>query len=675
MRERPLRNNLLAEGFSRQPPSRRRQVALILTVVMAVALILPGRSVLADPLIPPGPARTGPWPAEPMLPSIPIDGTTFAETPASPGVALREPATPIAGRPAGAAVAAPTLDATFAGVDFDTNGAYTGGFRFIPPDPHMAASPTHLVSVVNVLIEWRPKIGATGTVQALQTFFASLTPANFLFDPKVIYDQYAGRFVVVALERVDSVTTQTSRILVAVSQTSDPTAGWWFTAIDSKIAMGGLSRWADYPGLAVDDKAIYITANMFAFVAGGSGGGGVRLWIINKTPFYTGGGASVTVHDPYAGAGTATTTQPAHMFGVPPGTTGTLLVSYSGLTAGVVEFVQIVRVDDPLTTPTFTQQYVSLGDIDNTAIVTLPDAPQLGSASLIEVNDRRALNAVWRDNALWATFEILAGAGADSGQVTAHWVKLDTTDLGAISVADQGNVGGEDIAAGTTTFYPSVAVDSEGAMAIGFSASAATIYAGAYYTGRLAGDPASTVRASGTLKAGSDFYLRTFGGLRNRWGDYSGMALDPSDGTTFWVFNEYAMARGTVISGEDGRWATQYGSFHFNCLAPAGVSGLAIARLDAAQVQLTWNAVAGADHYEVWRATNAPYFVPGANCAAPGIYGCATAPGTSYTHAGLGDPLNDYTYTARAVSACGATSAAPYPRVGEFDFALVPGLP
>jgi hypothetical protein len=124
-------------------------------------------------------------------------------------------------------------------------------------------------------------------------------------------------------------------------------------------------------------------------------------------------------------------------------------------------------------------------------------------------------------------------------------------------------VGGEDIAAGTYTFFPSIAVDACGNVGIGFSASASTIYGGAYYTGRRAGDPPGTVDPSGTLAAGTDYYVRTFGGPRNRWGDYSGISLDPANEATFWAFNEYAMARGTLTLPplEDGRWATRFGSF------------------------------------------------------------------------------------------------------------------
>ena len=54
-----------------------------------------------------------------------------------------------------------------------------------------------------------------------------------------------------------------SRILLAVSKTSTPataTAGdWFFHAINAKTVIGGVEHWADYPGFAVDEEAVYIT--------------------------------------------------------------------------------------------------------------------------------------------------------------------------------------------------------------------------------------------------------------------------------------------------------------------------------------------------------------------------------------------------------------------------------
>lgn len=465
------------------------------------------------------------------------------------------------------AINAATLFSTIEAFNFDDNGSETG-FVFIPPDPIGVAGPNHLVAVVNVMIDWYLKDGTRQFRDALQDFFAPLSPLTFTFDPKVIYDQYEDRFVVVTLEQTavaDGDPANTSRILLAVSDDANPNGTWHFHAINSMINIGFFPHWADYPGFAVDEEAVYITCNMFPFLIGV---GGVRLWIVDKGVgsggFYDGGSASVTVHNPYASAANEATTQPAHVFGsggVGPGI-GNFLVSYSGFTDGTNEAVQVVRVDDPLGSPSFTQEFVPVGNIDNTSISTLPDAPQSGTSDLIEVNDRRALHAVWRNNELWMTTTILPNSGPDVNQTTAHWFKLNTSAIPSpITLADQGNIGGEDIASGTYTFFPSVAVDQNGNAGFGFSASASTIFAGAYYTGRLSSDPAGTVQSSGTLRAGQDFYLRTFGGERNRWGDYSGMSVDPSDDLTFWVFNEYALMSGSGTPPEDGRWGTAFGSF------------------------------------------------------------------------------------------------------------------
>jgi hypothetical protein len=445
---------------------------------------------------------------------------------------------------------APPLGPNWKGFDFDDNALTTPNWYFIPPDPMGAAGPNHVVNVGNVSIQWFTKAGPPAqNLQSLKSFFAPLGPplGTFTFDPKVIYDQYAERFVVITLERFDGggAGGDASYILVAVSKTSDPNAGWWYLAINSKTTIGTGDTWADYPGLAVDDNAIYITNNMFPFSTS-TGSYGVRLWIIDKNPFYAGGVAAWNIYDPYALAGVPgneSTTQPAHMFGPPPGNLGTYLCSYSGWTNGGVggtEWVHLIEVGDPLGGgggPFFTQIWVPVGDLEDIGNPwgwpALPDAPQAGGNELIEVNDRRALNAVWRDGSLWISTTINPNSGADAGHTTAHWFQIDPVVAG---VLDQGDVGAEDMGlVDVYTFFPSVMVDHCGNMGIGFAASHPQIYGGAYYTGRLAGDPPGTVQPTGVLKAGVDYYVRKFGGTRNRWGDYSGIALDPMDEVTFWV--------------------------------------------------------------------------------------------------------------------------------------------
>ena len=525
------------------------------------------------------------WSQQPAPPAAPLPsgGSQADHIPASENILLPgpfEPAPPPAPDPF-----APGLGTNFSSLTFDEDAANTG-FYHIPPDPMGAAGSNHVVAVVNSSIRWHTKAGVQqynnrlgkNSSTSTGSFFAPLSPVNGTFDPKVIYDQHAGRFVVVTLERQDTASgapTNTSRILLAVSDDNDPNGTWYYTAINSKITIGS-DAWADYPGFAVDEEAIYVTANMFSFGASGTYLG-TRLWIIKKTEFYTNGVAVVTVHDPFAsvGLGNAGTLQPAQVYGAGVGTTnGTFLVN-GGWTSGASDLLAVIRVDSPLASPTFNNQFIDAGDIDNTG-AAYPNAPQLGSANLINTGDRRVQRAVWRNNKLYTVNTVVPPSGADAGQVTAHWFVISTTNVASLTLLDQGNVGGEDIAANTHTFYPNIAVDAGDNIGIGFAASGTNIYPGAYYTGRQTTNSAGTLQPSGALKVGDDYYYRAFGGSRNRWGDYSGIAIDPSDDLTFWLFNEYAMTRGTVLGSfptEDGRWATQWGSFRFNT-APNAVTDI-----------------------------------------------------------------------------------------------------
>lgn len=470
----------------------------------------------------------------------------------------------------------PGLLSSAEGMHFEDNPGINGGFLFIPPDPICAAGFAHVVDVGNCYVEWRLKSTPSPhqVRMSLDAFFAGtpgalalgVAPTN-VFDPKVTYDQYSGRFIVVALQRV-STPALDSRILVAVSKTSDPNGGWWLHSINSLINIGGVNRWADYPGIAADDDALYITANMFN--AAGTSYAGPRVWVINKAATYAGPDGSIvqSVYDFYAlsggsvDLGVGTTTMPTSMWGPEPGGVGTFLVS-CGISDGVSEYVIAIRLDTPAA-PTWNYQLINVGDISSG---TVPSASQLGSTRTIATVSQRVMNAVWRGNSLYTCNTIRPTLGVDSPQATAHWYRLNTTTLAALTVADQGNVGGEDIAVGTHTFMPAVHVDKCDNMAIGYSASGPLLYASAYYATRNIGDAPGSIGGSVLLAAGLDFYIRTFTTsltAASRWGDYSGMSLCPVDEATFWVYNEYAGTRGTPTGTsvvEDGRWFTRVGSF------------------------------------------------------------------------------------------------------------------
>jgi hypothetical protein len=176
-------------------------------------------------------------------------------------------------------LAPPAMSSTFGSTNFDDNATNTG-FRFIPADPIGASGPNHVVDVVNVTIRFHTKVGTQVFNSSLKNFFAALAPTTFTFDPKVVFDQYAGRFVVVTLEKEDDGaggSPEASRILVAVSDDADPMGTWYMFSINSKTLIGSTDHWADYPGFAIDEEAVYISCNMFEFSATGPGYGGARL--------------------------------------------------------------------------------------------------------------------------------------------------------------------------------------------------------------------------------------------------------------------------------------------------------------------------------------------------------------------------------------------------------------
>lgn len=476
----------------------------------------------------------------------------------------------------------PNLLSSIEGFNIDDNAFNTGATYLMPPDPFGAAGPSHLVNVGNTSIQWFTKDGNLEYHTSLKNFFAPLRPDYGIFDPKVLYDQYANRFVVLTLEAYQTSFGDwfdMSRIMIAVSDDSDPNGKWYYHSINGMVNVPDptdveetLVTWTDYPGFALDEEALYITGNLFEF--GTQDPYGNRLWIMDKGfgkgGFYDNGPAVVNMYDPSAVTGVDFTgnytlaqdfrcMQPAHVYGTAPAGVGTWLTLYDGLSNGAQELVDVIRIENPLTTPKFTRTTINVGDIEDSTLPIDYNSPQRLSTARLDGGDRRVTNAVWRDNSLYVATVINPSSGADVNQVTTHWFRFDTSNLQMLKLADQGNVGGEEIGFAAHTIWPAVNVDSQGNMVIGFSATGPTIHPGSYYAVRAPSDPAGTVRLAGTLAAGQDVFA--LGGTTatsiNRWGDYTSVALDPTDGVTFWLYNMYALPRQTL----PGRWGTRWGSF------------------------------------------------------------------------------------------------------------------
>jgi len=125
----------------------------------------------------------------------------------------------------------------------------------------------------------------------------------------------------------------------------------------------------------------------------------------------------------------------------------------------------------------------------------------------------------------------------------------------------------------------SLAVDSQGNMALGYSTSNGTApnFPSVAYAGRLASDPANTLPQTETqMYAGTASQVNNCGGAAcDRWGDYSAMSLDPADSCTFWYVNEYYDAN-DGFPGAAGNWHTRIGSFKFPSCASIPITSTAL---------------------------------------------------------------------------------------------------
>jgi len=106
----------------------------------------------------------------------------------------------------------------------------------------------------------------------------------------------------------------------------------------------------------------------------------------------------------------------------------------------------------------------------------------------------------------------------------------------------------------------SLAQDKQGNMALGFSASNASVFPSVWYAGRLAGD------ALGTMGRGELSFINGLGSQTGsaRWGDYTAMTVDPVDDCTFWYVNEYYPT--TSSTG----WRLRVGAFAYPSCTTGG---------------------------------------------------------------------------------------------------------
>jgi hypothetical protein len=158
----------------------------------------------------------------------------------------------------------------------------------IPNDNTLAVSDSGIVlaGINSLLYGWN----IPDSSKVFTNYFISLFalggggPADSYYDPKIIYDEQADRFILVFLKNFDP---QTNGYIVCFSTTNDPTDDWNVYFIDGNPLDN--NRWTDFPAISIANDELFITGNLIVpDVSWQIGFDGSVIWQVSKEDGYAG---------------------------------------------------------------------------------------------------------------------------------------------------------------------------------------------------------------------------------------------------------------------------------------------------------------------------------------------------------------------------------------------------
>ncbi|HUR54979.1 MAG TPA: autotransporter-associated beta strand repeat-containing protein, partial [Gemmataceae bacterium] len=413
-----------------------------------------------------------------------------------------------------AAPAAAQTPNSFVGANFTgvTSGTNPGG-AWYPPDTQGAVGPNHYVEMVNGAARVYNK--ATGAVLSnlnLDVFWASPSYqiAGNTFDPRVSFDRASGRWFVSANDGLGN--QLNSGILVAVSQTSDPTGGWNKFRFD---ADGSNTRWADYQTLGVSRDWVTVSSNMYGITTAPDD---ISFLTIPKASLLAGTTAGSQYLQPAGFASYGFTAHPASDL-AGTSATGYTLSTYNSTA------LRLTKITGSTSAPTFGNTV----NLTTPNLISPPNVTQPGTPTQIDTGDNRIESMPTLVNGkLWSVRGVSSGGAAQIA-----WVRINPTTN---AIEEQGII---PTPAGLGVFFPAIAVNADGDIVVGFSGANSSTFPSAYaITGRYSGAGAVSWGAAVQTAAGVG-YFETGGG---RFGDYSQTSLDPADPGIFWTSQEFTTA-------------------------------------------------------------------------------------------------------------------------------------
>jgi hypothetical protein len=447
--------------------------------------------------------------------------------------------------------AMPAPLASFAGLDKANWGS---GY---PPDTNGDVGPVYYIQTVNASIGIYTKAtGARVAAFTFNTFFDGTgTPCDTANqgDPIVLYDSAADRWIITDFAWSDLMNGPYYEC-IAVSQTGNPVTGDWY----QYGFVASANYLDDYPKLSVWPDAYYMSVNLFdclSVTCGSYNWQGVQVYALPRAAMLAGQPITAVSFN-LSAASNYGSLLPSNVRGAPPPAgSPNYFVSADQDWSGTDDVLHLWKFHVDWTTPadsTFT------GPTDLvTAQFMWPSqttVPAQDGTLLDTLGDRLMMQLQYRNlngtESLWVNHTVSSG-----GVTGVRWYEVRSPNTTPV-IFQQGTYQPDS----TYRWMGSMAVDGQGNMAVGYSASSSSMYPAIRYAGRLVNDPLGELtQGETTLVAGTGSQMST-----SRWGDYSALSVDPVDDCTFWYTTEYYAATGID-------WQTRIGSFRFpSCVGATG---------------------------------------------------------------------------------------------------------
>ena len=434
----------------------------------------------------------------------------------------------------------------------------------MPPDNDGAPGATQYMQYINLFWAVYDKSGnrtsGPNPGNSFWSGFGGSCQSDNSGDPIVRYDAAAGRWVVsqFAINRSGN-----DYECVAVSTTSDATGSY------NRYAFP-FSTFPDYPKMGVWPDAYYFTFNNFNL--SGTAFVGADACAADRSKMLAGQTAQMIC---FQGNSSQWSYLPSDLDGAVPPASGTpnFVMELDPTGASNINMfnfhVDFVTPSNSTFTGPAKIPVASFTDLcagySRGACVKQPGT---GTDSLESLGDRLMWRLAYRNlgdhTSILATHSIANGSSSGI-----RWYEIRNPESSP-TIYQSGTFAPDS----QFRFMPAIAMDQNQNIAVGYtrSGSASGQYPSLVYAGRTPSDTLGTLEAEVDLKVGTGSQQSGY----NRWGDYSSLAVDPTDDCTFWFSEEYIQTTGGF------NWHTAIGTFIF-----PGCSGSADFSLSANPSSLT----------------------------------------------------------------------------------------